>query len=401
MTLAGRSRQGPCKLSEAATDFQEPEDHSLIREAISRICSDYGRGWFQERVARGEKTTELWRTLGKNGFIGLNIAEEYGGAGGGITELCLVCEEASAAGTPLLLLVVSQAIGATVIGAFGTDDQKKYFLPRMASGEAVMAFAITEPDAGSNSHNIATTARRDGDAYVIRGTKTFISGVDEAEWVLVVVRTGTDEAGRAALSLVVVDADADGLHKSPIETIIPAPEKQWLLHFDDVAVPADRLIGHENQGLRAVFHGLNPERITSAAMAVGLGRYALERASQYARERSVWGVPIGAHQGLAHPLAERKIQLDLAALMTQKAAWLFDKGLPAGEAANTAKFAAAEAAIGCIDQAMQVLGGNGLTIEYGVGDLWPMARLMRTAPVSREMILNFIARHSLILPKSY
>ncbi len=382
-------------------DFSEPEEHALIREAISRICSDFGRGWFQQRVASGEKSTELWRTLAKNGYIGLNIPEEYGGAGGGISELCLVCEETAASGAPLLLLVVSQAIGATVIGAFGSDEQKRYFLPKLASGEAIMAFAITEPDAGSNSHNIATTARRDGDSYVLRGTKTFISGVDEAEWILVVARTGTDERGRAALSLFAVDADAEGLERSLIETIISAPEKQWLLHFDDVVVPADRLIGHENQGLRGVFHGLNPERITSAAMAVGLGRYALQRASQYARERAVWGVPIGAHQGLAHPLAERKIQLECAALMTKKAAWLFDRGLPAGEAANMAKFAAAEAAIGCIDQAMQVLGGNGLTVEYGVGDLWAMARLMRTAPVSREMILNFVAQHSLGLPKSY
>ncbi len=382
-------------------DFNEPEEHVLIREAISRICSDFGRGWFQERVSSGEKSTELWKTLAKNGFIGLNIPEEYGGAGGGISELCLVCEETAASGAPLLLLVVSQAIGATVISAFGTEEQKREFLPKLASGESIMAFAITEPDAGSNSHNISTTARRDGDSYVLRGTKTFISGVDEAEWVLVVARTGTDERGRAALSLFVVDADAEGLQKSLIETIISAPEKQWLLHFDDVEVPADRLIGHENQGLRGVFHGLNPERITSAAMAVGLARYALERASQYARERAVWGVPIGAHQGLAHPLAERKIQLECAALMTKKAAWLFDEGLPAGEAANMAKFAAAEAAIGCIDQAMQVLGGNGLTVEYGVGDLWAMARLMRTAPVSREMILNFVAQHSLGLPRSY
>jgi len=373
----------------------------LIREAIARICKDYGRAWFQERVAKGEKSTELWRMLGDRGFIGLNVDEAYGGAGGGITELCILCEETAAAGVPLLLLVVSQAIGATVISAFGTEDQKSFFLPKLASGEAVMAFAITEPDAGSNSHKIATTARRDGDCYVIRGTKTFISGADEAEWILVVTRTGTDDQGRAALSLMVVDADAEGLEKSLIETVIPAPEKQWLLHFDDVVVGSERLIGHENQGLKAVFHGLNPERITSAAMAIGLGRYALERACRYARERAVWGVPIGAHQGLAHPLAEKKIQLELAALMTRKAAWLFDRGLPAGEAANMAKFSAAEAAIGCIDQAMQVLGGNGLTVEYGVGDLWPMARLMRTAPVSREMILNFVAQHSLGLPKSY
>jgi alkylation response protein AidB-like acyl-CoA dehydrogenase len=382
-------------------DFEEPEEHALMRESIARICGDFGHRWFQERARNGEKSTELWRTLGRHGFIGLNVPEEYGGAGGGITELCILCEEAAAAGTPLLLLVVSQAIGATVISAFGTAEQKEMFLPRLASGEAIMAFAITEPDAGSNSHNITTWARRDGDRYLINGTKTFISGVDEAEWILLVARTGTDERGRAALSLFVVDADAPGLEKSLIETIIQAPEKQWLLHFDNVEVGADRLIGHENQGLKAVFHGLNPERITSAAMAVGLGRYALERAAGYARDRCVWGVPIGTHQGLAHPLAECKIQLELAALMTKKAAWLFDHGKPAGEAANMAKYAAAEAAIASIDQAMQVHGGNGLTVEYGIGDLWAMARLTRTAPVSREMILNFVAQHSLGLPKSY
>lgn len=382
-------------------DFDEPEEHMVVRDAVRRICRDFGRQWFQERTRKGEKSTELWRALGRNGFIGMNVPEEFGGSGGGISELCLLCEEAAAAGTPLLLLVVSQAIGATVISAFGTEEQKKEYLPKLATGEAIMAFAITEPDAGSNTHNITTWARRDGDSYVITGTKTFISGVDEAEWILVVARTGTDERGRAALSLFIVDADAPGLERSLIETIIQAPEKQWLLHFDSVVVGADRLLGYENQGLRAVFHGLNPERITSAAMAVGLGRYALERAAEYARQRQVWGVPIGAHQGLAHPLAECKIQLELAALMTKKAAWLFDAGKPAGEAANMAKYAAAEAAIACIDQAMQVLGGNGLTVEYGVGDLWAMARLTRTAPVSREMILNFVAKHSLGLPKSY
>lgn len=373
----------------------------MLADAIGKICADFGHEWFQERTRLDERATQLWQTLGENGFIGLNISEEYGGGGMGIAEVCILCEEAAAAGTPLLLLVVSAAINATLIEKFGTDAQKKEFLPKLASGETLMAFAITEPDAGSNSHKISTTATRDGDIYRLSGSKTFISGVDEAEWILVVARTGTDEKGKASLSIFVVDAEMPGLSKTLIETAISTPEKQWMLFFDNAEVPASRLIGSENEGLRAVFLGLNPERITSAAMGVGLGRYALDKASKYAIERSVWDTPIGRHQGVAHPLAERKIELELAKLMMQKAAWLYDQEMPCGEEANIAKFAGAEAAIGCLDQAMQTLGGNGMTLEYGVADLYPLARLMRTAPVSREMILNFVAQHSLGLPKSY
>lgn len=373
----------------------------MLRDAIAKICADFGHEWFQERFRLDERSTDLWRTLGENGFIGLNIPEEYGGGGMGISELCILCEEAAAAGTPLLLLVVSAAINATLISKFGTDDQKRAWLPPLASGQSLMAFAITEPDAGSNSHQISTTAVRDGDIYRLNGQKTFISGVDEADRILVVARTGLDDAGRAQLSIFIVDAETDGLDRSLIETAIPAPEKQWMLFFDNAEIPADRLLGDENEGLRAVFLGLNPERITSAAMGVGLGRYALERASRYVNERNVWGVPIGMHQGISHPLAERKIELELARLMMQKAAWLYDNDLPCGEEANIAKFAGAEAAIACVDQSMQAHGGNGMTTEYGIADLWPLARLMRTAPVSREMILNFVAQHSLGLPKSY
>jgi alkylation response protein AidB-like acyl-CoA dehydrogenase len=179
------------------------------------------------------------------------------------------------------------------------------------------------------------------------------------------------------------------------------PERQFTLHFDDVRVPVNALVGDEGAGFTQVFHGLNPERITGAALCVGIGRYALGRASRYANDRAVWGRPIGAHQGVAHPLAAAKIEVELAALMTRKAAWLHDKGLPAGEASNMAKYAAAEAALHAIDAAMQTHGGNGVSAEFGLLPYWGLARLLRIAPVNREMVLNYVAQHSLGLPRSY
>ena len=208
--------------------------------------------------------------------------------------------------------------------------------------------------------------------------------------------------GRPRLSLFVVPTQAEGLTATRIPVEIQSPEKQFTLFFDNVFVSGNRLIGEEGCGLKQVFTGLQPERITGAALANGLGLYALEKASRYARERKVWGsVPIGAHQGIAHPLAKAKIEVEQARLMTSKAAWLYDRGLDAGEAANIAKFAAAEAGLAALDQAIQTHGGNGMATEFGLADLWGMARLLRTAPVSREMVLNYIAQHSLGLPRSY
>jgi alkylation response protein AidB-like acyl-CoA dehydrogenase len=315
-----------------------------------------------------------------------------------------VCEELAAQGCPLLLILVSPAICGELISTFGTIEQKQRWLEPMATGTK-MVFAITEPDAGSNRHNIATTATRDGDIYRLRGSKTFISGVDEAPQMVVVARTGSDPAsGRAQLSLFVVDTDAPGLERTLIPVEISAPEKQYTLFFDNVEVPADRLLGEEGEGLRQVFVGLNPERIMSATICTGIGRYALDRAAAYAKEREVWGVPIGRHQGVAHPLAIAKIELELARLMTAKAAWMHDHSddrTAAGEAANMAKYAAAEAGLGALDAAIQTHGGNGMTTEFGIADLWGMVRLLRIAPVSREMVLNFVAQQSLGLPKSY
>jgi len=237
---------------------------------------------------------------------------------------------------------------------------------------------------------------------VLSGTKYYISGVDEAEAILVVTRSGRDEAtGRGRLSLFIVPTGTPGLTARHLPVGIQLPERQFTLHFDGVRVGEDALVGEAHDGLRQVFHGLNPERITGAAAAVGTARYALARAADYARTRAVWGQPVGAHQGVAHPLAQAKIETELAGLMTRKAAWLHDHGLPAGEASNMAKYAAAEAAIAAVDQAIQVHGGNGLSDEYGLLPLWGLARLLRIAPVSREMILNYVAQHSLGLPKSY
>lgn len=383
-------------------DFRETDEQVALREAVSKLAASFGHEYFVERAKLGQKSAELWQAVGRQGFLGVNIDEAHGGGGGGIYELQLVSEELAAAGCPLLMMVVSPAICGTIIQAHGTEEQRKRWLPGIASGETIMAFAITEPDAGSNSHNISTTVTRDGGDYVLRGTKYYISGVDEAEAILVVTRTGTDAADRGRLSLVIVPTDAPGLERTVIPVEVTAPEKQFTLFFDDVRVPAENLIGVEGQGLKQVFVGLNPERIMGAALANGIARYGLAKASEYACARNVWGVPIGSHQGVAHPLANAKIQVELARLMTQRAAWLHDEGDPAsGEAANMAKFAAAEAGLTALDQAIQTHGGNGMSTEYGLATLWGPLRLMRTAPISREMILNYVAQHSLGLPKSY
>jgi len=385
-------------------DFSEPPEHVMLREAVGGIAAKFGHEYFAERARTGGKATELWDAVGDAGFLGVHLPEEYGGGGGGLSELAIVSEELAAHGCPLLLVLVSAGISAEVIARFGTDEQKLRWLPGLA-GTDKMVFAITERDAGSNTHNLATTATRDGDVYHLRGAKTYISGVDEAAAVLVVARTGTDpETGHGRLSLLVVDTDAPGLDRALIPVEIVAPEKQFQLFFDDVEVPADRLVGTEGDGLHQVFAGLNPERILSATLCVGIGRYALARAAEYAGDRRVWGVPIGTHQGVAHPLAIAKIELELARLMTQKAAWLHDQSddpVAAGEAANMAKYAAAEAGLHCLDAAIQTHGGNGMATEYGLADLWGLLRLLRIAPVSREMILNFVAQQSLGLPKSY
>jgi alkylation response protein AidB-like acyl-CoA dehydrogenase len=383
--------------------FTESAERRALRTQVAKLASGYGRAYFAKQARGGGRTTELWRDIGRHGYLGVSIPEEYGGGGGGIGDLAAVCEELAAQGCPLLLMVVSPAICGTVISRFGTDAQKRRWLPSIADGSLTMAFAITEPDAGSNSHRITTTARRREDGWVLDGRKVYISGVDEAAAVMVVARTEDARTGRLKPCLFVVPTDAEGFEYRPIEMEIVSPEKQFSLFIDDVHLPADALVGDEDAGIMQLFAGLNPERIMAAAFATGMARFALDRATDYVKTREVFDVPIGAHQGIAHPLAESKIEIELARLMTQKAAALYDAGddAAAGEAANMAKFASAEAACHAADRAVQAHGGNGITSEYGVAGLLVASRVTRIAPVSREMILNFVGSHSLGLPKSY
>jgi alkylation response protein AidB-like acyl-CoA dehydrogenase len=381
-------------------NFTETDEQRALRAAAAELGQRYGYAYFMKQARSGGRLTQLWEEAGRLGFLGVNLPEEYGGGGAGMYDLSIVLEELAAAGCGLLLMVVSPAICGTIIARFGTPAQKEHWLPRLASGSSIMVFGITEPDAGSNSHKLTTVATRDGDTWVLNGRKIFISGVDEAEAVLIVGRTADARTGKLRPALY---ADTPGFTCRPLEMDIIAPEKQWLLFLDDVRLPADALIGDEDAALLQLFAGLNPERIMASALAVGSGRYALGKAVGYARERVVWDVPIGAHQGVAHPLAQVKIELELARLMLQKAATLYDAGddMAAGEAANMAKYAAAEASVRAVDQAMQTLGGSSLTVEFGLAAMLASVRTTRIAPVSREMILNFVAQHSLGLPKSY
>ncbi|WP_446037479.1 acyl-CoA dehydrogenase family protein [Streptomyces sp. SID1143] len=383
----------------------ETEEQRALRASVAALGNRYGRDYFADVVRGGKHTDELWAEAAALGYLGVNLPEEYGGGGSGIQELSIVLEELGAAGCPLLMLVVSPAICGTVIARFGTEEQKRTWLPGLADGTRKMAFGITEPDAGSNSHRITTTARREaatGD-WLLTGRKVFVSGVDIAEATMIVGRTEDARTGRLKPCLFLVPRDADGFTRNMIDMEIGAPEKQFELVLDDVRLPADALVGDEDAGLLQLFAGLNPERIMTAAFALGMARYCVGRAVDYARTRQVWKEPIGAHQAIAHPLAQVHIEVECARLMMQKAARLYDEGddIGAGEAANMAKYAAAEACVRAVDQSVHTLGGNGLTREYGLAAMVTASRVARIAPVSREMILNYVSHQTLGLPKSY
>lgn len=380
----------------------DTEERAALRDAVATLVGRYGHDYFMRKAAAHEEPTELWKELGAAGFLGVHLSEAYSGGGGTMADLAVVVEESSTQGVPLLMMVISPAICGTIIDTHGSHELKSRWLPGIADGSLKMAFAITEPDAGSNSHEITTTAHPDGDGWRLRGQKYWTSGIDEADAVLVVTRAPeAGPNGRHPLSLFVVPTDTEGLTWQTIPAALQQPEHQFTVFFDDVRVGPEALIGEEGNGLRQVFAGLNPERITAACISNGIARYALEKACGYARDRQVWGVPIGSHQGVAHPLAEAYIGTQLSRLMAYRAAELYDAGVDAAEASNIAKFAAADSSLRTLDQAMQAHGGNGMSLEYGLADLWFVARMLKTAPVSREMVLNFVAQRSLGLPASY
>jgi alkylation response protein AidB-like acyl-CoA dehydrogenase len=378
------------------------DEERAIRAAVAGIAGSFGPDYYQQQVDDGGHCAELWNALGDNGFLGVHLPEAFGGGGLGLRQMAMVVEETAIAGCPMQSLLFSAGVTGTILDRSASQEQKARWLPGLATGKTRLSFAITEPDAGSNAHRISTTARHDGDRYVISGQKVFITGMESADWVMVVARTGISErTGRGRLSVFMVAVDSPGLSWVPIRTVMNQPDKSHQVFFDDVEVPAENMIGAEGRGLDVAFTGLNTERILTSSLCTGIGQYALRKAVAYARERQVWSQPIGAHQAVAHPLAAAHIHMHAALCMTERACRLYDTGVEVGELANMAKFLGAAAGLEALDAAVAVHGGNGVTYEYQLAPYFWVVRMLNMGPVSKEMILNFVAEHSLGLPRSY
>jgi alkylation response protein AidB-like acyl-CoA dehydrogenase len=378
------------------------DEERAIRDAVAAIAGRFGPDYYQQQIDDGGNCAELWNALGAKGYLGVHLPTQYGGGGLGMRELAIVVQETAAVGCPVQAMLFSAGVTGTILDRSASDDQKARWLPGVSSGQTRLSFAITEPDAGSNAHRITTTAKREGDHYVLNGQKVFITGMESAAWVMVVARTSADErSGRARLSVFMVEADSPGLSWTPIRTVMNQPDKSHQVFFDNVEVPGENLIGDENKGLAVAFTGLNAERILTSSICTGIGRYAMRKAVAYANERRVWGQPIGAHQAVAHPLAAAHIHLHAAQLVTERACQLYDSGAEVGELANMAKYLGAAAGLEALDAAVAVHGGNGVTYEYQLAPYFWVVRMLNMGPVSKEMILNFVAEHSLGLPRSY
>lgn len=386
-------------------NFDLSSEQQMILEYGDRIAQQYDRRYWMTYAEKHQTPKELNAQIAADGFVGLMVPEAYGGGGQGMLEMALFMEGLSNNGIPLLSLVVNSTMSLALIAMHGSEEQKQKYLPPACRGESKFCFAITEPNAGSNTIEITTMARREGGKFRLTGQKTFITDADTSDFALVVARTRSHtEVSRKTdgFTLFILDMKKTGVSKTVIPVSILMPESQWQVFFDDVELSEDDVLGTLDEGFKILFDTLNPERIILAALCTGVGRYALRRAVDYAKDRKVFNkVPIGSYQGLQHPLAIAHTEVELASLMTRKAAWAFDLRLPAGEYANMAKYAAAEAGIHAVDQAIQCFGGNGFTKEYGIFDLYPMVRLLRTAPLNREMVLNYIGEKVMGLPRSY
>ncbi|PAK24535.1 acyl-CoA dehydrogenase [Streptomyces sp. alain-838] len=388
------------------TAFDEPEEHTDIRKGVRRLCAKFPDSYWRDLDERHEFPWEFYDALAAGGWIGIAIPEEYGGGGRGITEASIVLEEVAASGAAMngCSAIHISIFGMNPVVKYGSPGLRRAYLPRVASGELHVAFGVTEPDAGTDTTRITTTATRDGDHYVVRGRKVWMSKASLCERTLLLVRTTLrDQVDRKTdgLTLLFADLTAPGVEITPIPKVGRNAVVSCEVTFDDVEVPVTDRVGEEGEGFRYLLDGLNPERILVASEALGIGRASVSRAVEYANERVVYGHPIGRNQGVAFPLAEAYAHLHAAELVVREAASRYDRGLPCGEQANMGKWLAAEAAFAAADQAMQTLGGFGYALEYDVSRWWREARLMRLAPIPQEMILNYLAEHVLGLPRSY
>jgi alkylation response protein AidB-like acyl-CoA dehydrogenase len=395
-------------------DFHLSDEQLQVRTTVQHVMKRFEgrRGELMRKVHKERAFPhEIWDAVAQVGLLGSFLPEEYGGSGMGLLGYTVALEEISSIGFGNALLVLT-AMDALCILRNGPEQVKKKYLPGIAEGKYKFCFGLTEADAGSNTFRIKTSAvKRDGH-YVINGSKTFITGVDVADYMLCVTRTKSlEELGREkmskayGLSLFIVDTKAKGLTLQVLPTRGIEGMNQFSVFFDDVEVPAEDLVGEEHAGAVALFKGLNPERILAAATAVGASEYCLKKAVEYANVRRVFrDTPIGQYQAIQHPLAEAKIYQEAVRLLAYKAAWAYDQGLNPGEVgmyANMAKYLAAQLGIMAVDRAIETMGGSGFSEDSGVVFLWDAMRLLKTAPVSNEMILNYISEHVLNLPRSY
>jgi acyl-CoA dehydrogenase len=387
-------------------DFEETDTHLAIRDGVRRVCSKFPDAYWRDLDARHEFPWEFYEAMAEGGWIGIALPEDLGGGGQGITEASLVLEEVAASGAAMngCSAIHTSMFGINPVVKHGSEALRAATIPEVVAGRLHVAFGVTEPDAGTDTTKISTRARLDGDRYVVRGRKVWMTKAAYCQKTLLLVRTTpVEEVQRKTdgLSLLLADLQDPAVTINPISKLGRNAVVSCEVLFDDLEVPVSQRVGEEGKGFTYLLDGLNPERILIAAEALGIGRVAIEKAVAYANDRIVYGRPIGKNQGLAFPLAEAYARLHAASLVVREAGWRYDHGLPCGEQANLGKFLAADAAFTATDQAMQTHGGYGYATEYDIDRYWKEARLMRLAPVPQEMVLNYVAEHVLGLPRSY
>jgi acyl-CoA dehydrogenase len=387
-------------------DFQITDEQQLIRDAVRKVCAGFPDEYWAQKDEAHEFPWDFYNAMAESGWIGVAIPEAYGGSGRGITEASLVLEEVAASGAAMngATALHLSIFGMHPVVKYGSEDMKQKYLPAVARGELHVAFGVTEPNAGTDTTAIETFARRDGDQYLVRGRKVWTTKALVSERVLLLVRTtAKDKLERRTdgMTLLLAELQRPEVAISAIDKLGRNAVATCEVVYDDLPVQVTDRVGEEGKGFKYLIDGLNAERILIASEALGIGRAALRRAVDYANERVVFNRPIGKNQGVAFPLGEAKMRLDAAELMIRKASWLLDSGQPCGAEANMAKWLAADAAFQTADQALQTHGGFGYAKEYHVERYWREARLMRIAPISQEMILNYVTEHVLGLPRSY
>jgi acyl-CoA dehydrogenase len=387
-------------------NFDLSGEQRAIVDEVQKTCRAFDENYWRKNDAEALFPHGFHKAMADAGWLGIAMPEAQGGAGLGITEAALMLQAVSASGAGFsgASAIHMNIFGLNPVVVFGSEAQKQRILPPLIAGQDKACFAVTEPDAGLDTTQLKTQAVRDGDHYVLNGRKIWISTAQVANKMLVLARTTPlDQVNKATngLSLFYTDLDRQHVEVHEIDKMGRAAVDSNMLFIDELRVPVSDLIGEEGRGFEYILHGLNPERILIAAEAVGLGRVALEHATRYAKERVVFGRPIGQNQGIQHPLAQCWMQLEAANLMVMKAAALYDTGKPCGAEANAAKFLAAEAAHNACQTAVLTLGGMGYATEYSVERFLRESYIPRIAPVSPQLILCFIAEKVLGLPRSY